>query len=115
MLAKDWGFGPGILYFSFFGAVEAPEGLEADEGTLLRLLRRRKPLWEDEADGIFARAVRGPQKGTAVLAVWSPSGEWMDVGIVFWPLRFVAPGGHAGYPRYGVRRELPPKARVVRD
>jgi hypothetical protein len=103
----------GGLYFSFFGAVEAPE-VEVDEYSLLRLLGRRKTLWEDESDGIYVRAVRGPSRGTAVLKVSCPRAGWREVGVVYWPLRFVAPGGHAGNLRYGLRTgELPPRAQVV--
>jgi hypothetical protein len=106
------GFINGGIYFSFFGAVEAPKQ-EADEYSLIRLLQRRKPLWEDEQDGIFVKAVRGPQRGTAVLSVRCPAGGWREVGVVYWPLRFVAPGGYAGNLKYGLRRELPPRAQVV--
>jgi hypothetical protein len=103
VLAKDWGFGNGIRYFSFFGAVQAPEE-KFEEESLRRLLLRRRTLWEDSDDGICARAVRGPRPGTAVLAVWSVNGGWEEIGVVSWPLRFVAPGGYAGGPKYGVRR-----------
>ena len=101
-LARSWGFGPGVLYFSFFGAVEAPES-DFDVFELRRLLRRRKPIWQGEEDGIYATAVRGPLPKTAVLSVRSPAGGWQELGVVYWPLRFVAPGGHAGRLRYGIR------------
>jgi hypothetical protein len=109
--AKTWVFGPRARYFSFFGAVEAPEE-EPDEFTLVRLLQHRKTLWEDESDGIAARAVRGPRKGTAVLEIRSIRAGWREVGVVYWPLRFLSPGGPAGNLRYGVG-EFPPRARLV--
>jgi len=105
-LARSWGFGPGVLYFSFFGAVEAPES-DFDVFTLRRLLHRRRTLWEGEdGSGIVARAVRGPLPRTAVLSVRSIGGGWEEIGVVFWPPRFVALGGHAGGLRYGLGREV---------
>ena len=101
VLARDWGFGPGVLYFSFFGAVEAPES-NLDVFTLRRLLRRRRPIWQGEEDGISATAVRGPWRGTAVLSVRSVRGGWEEIGVVSWPLRFRSPGGHAGRLKYGL-------------
>jgi hypothetical protein len=115
-LAESWSFGPGVRCFTFFGSVEAPEE-EFKKSDLLRLLHRRKPIWEDSEDwgyGLSARAVRGPIPGTAVLSVWTIVGGWKEIGVVFWPLRFVAPGGCAEGLRYGVRRgELPPNACIV--
>ena len=111
-------------YFSFFGAVEAPEGAEVRRFSrdwnwrewerLEARLRRRRPIWSQAGDGIYAAAYRTRQKGVALLVVECPAGEWAEVGEVFWPLRFTAPAAIAGAccaPRYGLRHdEAPPDA-----
>jgi hypothetical protein len=71
-------------YFSFFGVVEAPESEHEDEP-------QGEPIWQYEGRGIWARAFQGPVPGTAVLETWSLYTDWSEVGLVYWPPKFLGP------------------------
>jgi hypothetical protein len=105
------------VYFSFFGEVKAPPWAEirrlrediAEHIVYLRKIRRRirgrRPVWEQEASGIYAQAFRTRRPGVVLLIVECPAGGWLEVSEVFWPLEFEGPAAVAGYccfPRHGL-------------
>jgi hypothetical protein len=69
-----------------------------------------RELWRQEASGITATAyplAEDPEQQVTLawLVVACPGGEWVEEGIVYWPLRFTAPAAVAGaccQPRYGL-------------
>jgi DNA-binding IclR family transcriptional regulator len=111
------------LYFSFFGRVEAPEGAEVQrfrediahlreewKKRIERRIRNRRPIWEQDGDGLYARAYRTRRRGVALLVVECPAGGWAEAAEVFWPLRFREPAAIAGAccaPRYGLSWQQP--------
>jgi len=69
----------------YFGAVEVPEGAEVRHFSrdlwdwrewerLEARLRRRRPVWSQAGDGIYAAAYRTRRKGVARLVVECPAG-----------------------------------------
>ena len=102
-----------MLYFSFFGGVEAPEDSEIERLSydcrewrqIERRLRNRRPIWSQEGNGLYARAYRCRARGMALLVIECQLGGWVEVGRIRWPLRFMEPAMVAGVccsPRYGL-------------
>ena len=74
--------------------------------TLDEIVQERKELLSQSEYRTVAKAWQW-SSDAAVLAVWNDEAYWINVGLVKWPLEFVAPAAIAGSncaPRYGLER-----------